>query len=194
MEMAIKVLLIIAAIFVAAGAVLFAAVSICAGMKRKPEKADCIIVLGTRVWPDGRMSAALLRRCERALEVWQEGYAPKMIVSGACGGGGDATEGAVMRRWMIGAGVPEADVFAETEAVNTVENLRNSRAIMEAQGWHSAIVVTSDYHVQRSLWIARNEGVQAVGVSAPSPDSLGARMSARLRESICWILQALHLP
>ena len=189
MEMAIMGLLIAAMVIGLAGAALLTAVCICAGTTRAAEKADCIIVLGARVWPDGRMSVTLLRRCERALEVWRQDYARKMIV---CGGDEPAAEAAVMRGWMIGAGVPEADVIAETESVNTAENIKNARAIMEAQGWRSAVVVTSDYHVQRALWIARDEGVRAVGAAAPSPDRPGAWMGARLRECVSWVLYALR--
>ena len=97
-----------------------------------------------------------------------------------------------MRSWLVGAGVPEEDVIAETESVNTAENLKNARAIMAAQGWRSAIVVSSDYHVQRALWIARDQGVQAVGAAAPSPDRLVAWMGARLRECVSWVLYALR--
>ena len=97
-----------------------------------------------------------------------------------------------MRDWLAGAGVPAENVIAETASVNTLQNLRNARAIMEAQGWRSAIVVTSDYHVQRALWIARDEGVRAVGAAAPSPDRPGAWMGARLRECVSWVLYALR--
>ena len=191
-RMAIKALLIAGIVIAAAGAVLLTAVCVCAGRKRTIEDADCIIVLGARVWPDGRMSTTLLRRCERALEVWQEGSAPKLIVCGGRGGDEPDAEGAVMRSWLVGAGVPEEDVIAETESVNTAENLKNARAIMAAQGWRSAIVVSSDYHVQRALWIARDQGVQAVGAAAPSPDRLVAWMGARLRECVSWVLYALR--
>ena len=183
---------LLAMILAAAGAALLTAVCICAGRERYVEDADCIIVLGARVWPDGRMSATLLRRCERALELWREGRAPGMIACGGCGEDEPAAEGLVMRDWLAGAGVPAENVIAETASVNTLQNLRNARAIMEAQGWRSAIVVTSDYHVQRALWIARDEGVRAVGAAAPSPDRPGAWMGARLRECVSWVLYALR--
>ena len=192
MKMAIKALLIAGIAIAATGVALLTAVCVCAGTERTIEDADCIIVLGARVWPDGRMSTTLLRRCERALELWQEGRAPKMIVCGGRGGDEPAAEGAVMRHWLVNAGVTAEDVIAETESVNTSENLGNAREIMQAQGWQSAIVVTSDYHVQRALWIARDEGVQAVGAAAPSPDGPAAWMGARLRECVSWAIYALR--
>lgn len=192
MKMAIKGLLIAAIVIGAAGVTLLTAVCVCAGRERTIEDADCIIVLGARVWPDGRMSTTLLNRCERALELWQEGRAPKIIVCGGRGGDEPAAEGVVMRDWLVNAGVTAENVIAETESVNTSENLRNARAIMEAQGWQSAIVVTSDYHIQRALWIARDEGVQATGAAAPSPERWNTWMGVRLRECVSWVLYALR--
>ena len=44
---------------------------------------------------------------------------------------------------------------------------------MDAHGWQDAIVVTSDYHLQRALWLARDVGIEACGVAAESPHTPG---------------------
>ena len=36
---------------------------------------------------------------------------------------------------------------------------------MDERGWTSAIVVTSDYHLQRALWLARDAGIEASGIA-----------------------------
>ena len=78
------------------GAVMFVAlvgtVSVCAALERAVEPADCIIVLGARVRPDGTLSDSLRYRCESALAAWREDLAPALIVCGAQGG--DASGGA----------------------------------------------------------------------------------------------------
>ena len=63
------------AALVCLGAVMFVAlvgtVCYCAGMEREVSSADCIIVLGARVRPDGTLSDSLRYRCEAALTAWR---------------------------------------------------------------------------------------------------------------------------
>lgn len=191
-----KMILRLAAAVTIAGflvwAIVFAAVCICAQKDRPAQSADCIIVLGARVWPSGRMSNALRYRCEKALELWRTGISENIIVAGGKGDDEPAAEADVMREYFIQNGVPEEKVIAENTSVNTIQNLRNAREIMRQKGWGTAAVVTNDYHVQRALWIARDADVTAFGVAAPSPDRLSTRLFCRFRESLSWILYALR--
>ena len=63
---------------------------------------------------------------------------------------------------------------------------------MDERGWKSAIVVTSDYHLQRALWLARDAGIEACGIPAESPHPLGTRLKDRLREACSWGVYALR--
>ena len=85
-------------------------------------------------------------------------------------------------------GVPRERIQLEDKSVNTVENLRNARRIMAEAGWRSAILVTSDYHLQRALWLARDLGMEVCGAAAKSNPNPLKRIKARLRESASWIL------
>ena len=169
----------------------FAAVCICAGKRRTAQPSDCIIVLGARVWPSGQMSNALRYRCEAALQAWKDGVSQNIIVAGGKGADEPTTEAAAMREYFLQNGVAEEKVIAEDASVNTIENLRNAREIMERNGWKTAAVVTNDYHVQRALWIAQEAELNACGISAPSPEKLSTRLICRLRESLSWGLYAL---
>ena len=177
---------------IAAGALtglsVLTAVCVCAGRTWPPRDADCIVVLGAHVWMDGRMSNALTYRCEAALAAWERGLAGDIIVCGAQGRDEPETEAAAMRRWMIERGVPEDRVIAEDRSLNTRENLRNARAIMAQRGFRTAAVCTNDYHLTRALWIARDEGVEAVGIAAPSTRDIVSFVKGRLRETCSWIL------
>lgn len=188
----IRIIGVLTAIGVLTGAGVLTAVCICTHKERRAEPSDCIIVLGARVWPDGRMSKSLFYRCRSALEAWKAGIAENIIVCGAQGADEPATEASVMRAYFLEQGVPEANVFAEDASVNTIENLRNAKAIMDAKGWTSAAVVTNDYHVERSLWIARDVGIEACGIAAPPPELLSTKIVSHLRESASWILYGLR--
>jgi uncharacterized SAM-binding protein YcdF (DUF218 family) len=93
-----------------------------------------------------------------------------------------------MRAYFIENKVPQDYVIAECDSVNTIENLRNAKHIMEQNGWASAVVVTNDYHVQRSLWIARDEGIDACAAAARSPKRLLTVVNSRMRETASWLL------
>lgn len=164
------------------------AVCLCADRERTARPSDCIIVLGARVWPSGRMSKSLLYRCESALEAWRSGIAENIIVTGGQGSDEPVSEASAMRAYFLENGVPEEHVFAEETSVNTIENLRNAKVIMDAHGWTGAAVVSNDYHVQRALWIARDAGIDACGIAARSPDRLSTRILSRLRETVSWCL------
>ena len=187
-----KLLLVIVALGAVTGLSVLTAVCVCAGMEYRTEPSDCIIVLGAHVWEDGRLSNALTYRCEAALEAWKKGIAPAIIVCGAQGRGEPSTEAEAMRGWMLEHGVPEDRVIAEEKSVNTVENLKNAGAIMEARGDRSAAVCTSDYHLRRALWIARDLGIDATGIAAPSPRRADVWLKNRLRETGSWILYYLR--
>ena len=191
-KMIIRIVLWLTALSFLAGAGLLTAVCVCAGRQREAKPSDCIIVLGARVWPSGRMSNSLLYRCERALEAWRDGAAENIIVTGGQGEDEPAAEAQVMQAYFIENGVPEARVIAEDQSVNTIENLRNAKHIMEQNGWTGAAVVTNDYHVERALWIARDEGIDACGIAAKSPKRLSTVIISRLRETASWVLYALR--
>ena len=118
----------------AAGASIFVSVCACARKDRTAQAADCLIVLGAKVRPDGSMSDSLRYRCEAALQAWREGTAQYIIACGGQGTDEPAPEGGIMRDWFIENGVPEDQVFAENRSTNTIENFRNARKIMEDHG------------------------------------------------------------
>ena len=175
-----------------AGALAFggvlAAVCVSAGREYTPRKADCVIVLGARVWPDGELSTALLHRCESALEAWRADLAPALILCGGQGLGEPVAEAGAMREWMIEQGVPEGALYLDDTSRNTVQNLQNAKAIMAENGFETAAVCTSDYHLRRALWIAEDAGIDATGIAAASPDRLRSRVLGRLRETCSWAL------
>ena len=153
---------------------------------------DCLIVLGARVWPDGRMSETLRLRCERALAMWRETGAPGIVACGGRGGDEPCAEAEAMRAFFMENSVPALQIVVDADSASTRANLVNARRIMAGRGWTTAAVVTSDYHLTRALWIAADLGMQAVGAAAASPNRRGARLRAYGRETVSWALYALR--
>jgi len=153
------------------------------GEEAIPQPADVIIVLGAAVWPQGP-SPALQARIDRAVELYNQGYADKIILSGGLGKN-PPTEAEAMKVSMLRSGVETSAIHLEKEATNTIENIKYSKEIMEEYGWQSAIIVSDSFHMKRALLIAKNLGVDAYG--APAKNSVlyknqQLRISYTLRE------------
>ena len=181
------ILLIVLLAPIALLAMLFTAVCLCALRGRRIKSADCIIILGAKVRPDGSMSHALRFRCDRAFEAWQAGAAKTII---GCGGvcDGPASEASVIRAYLLEKGVPDESIIMEDQSVNTWENLIFARRIMDEKGMRKALMVTSDYHLTRALWMAKKQGLNAVGIASLSSRKPALFMRTRSRECVSWIL------
>lgn len=131
-------------------------------LDQKPVKSDVIIVLGG---DSGK-------RVEQAAALYKAGYAPYMIVSG-----GElyhkTTQAGVMTEHAVELGVPRDVIIPEAHSESTYDNAAFTREIMQQKGFKSAIVVTSNYHMQRSKFIFqrvfKNSGVSLTYCSAREP-------------------------
>jgi vancomycin permeability regulator SanA len=130
--------------------------------------ADVILVLGSAVWPNEQPSPSLRARTERAIELYQDGYAPYLLLSGGLGRY-PPEEAEVMRRLVTAAGVPEEALFLDQEAHSTWESIEKARQMAEQEGWKSVIVVSDPFHMERSLLMASDAGL--VAYAAPALDS-----------------------
>jgi uncharacterized SAM-binding protein YcdF (DUF218 family) len=98
-------------------------------------KGDVIVVLG---------GGTDQRRPERAAELYREGNAPLVLVSGF----GD-TDRSV--RLLMQNGVPESAIRIEGDSMSTLENARFSVPLLRRMGARRIILVTSWYHSRRAL-------------------------------------------
>lgn len=122
---------------------------------------DCILVLGAGV-RNGAPSAMLRDRIDGGVELYLAGASPKIIMSGDHGRK-DYDEVNVMKDEAIAAGVPSADVFMDHAGFSTYESMYRTKEIFGAD---KIIIVTQQYHLYRSIYIAEQLGIEAYGVSA----------------------------
>lgn len=141
---------------------------IVSGMFQKGEPGlDYIIVLGCQVKGE-RPSKALAERLDTARIYMEENPDTKAILSGGQGSGEDITEAECMRRYLEDSGIDSARLLIEDESTTTVENLKFSQKFVNA-GVNTVGIVTNNFHVYRSVRIARKAGyVNVCGIAAPS--------------------------
>jgi uncharacterized SAM-binding protein YcdF (DUF218 family) len=137
----------------------------------RPQNADVMIVLGCQIWGEGP-SEILEYRLQNALKLYKNGISKNIIVSGGQGADEVITEAKAMKKWFVKNGVPESIIYEEDKSTNTYENLKFSKLIMDKKGFKDAVVVTSDFHVFRSLWLSKRIGIEAKGAPSKTVDYL----------------------
>lgn len=123
---------------------------------------DCILVLGAGVRADGSPSDMLSDRLTIGTELYQNGAAPKLLMSGDHTRS-DYDEVGVMKRFATDLDIPSADVFKDHAGVCTYDSIYRAKEIF---GVRKMIIVTQEYHLYRALYIAEQLGIDAYGVSA----------------------------
>ncbi len=124
--------------------------------------ADCILVLGAGIRTDGSPSPMLQDRLNTGIELYQNGAAPKLLMSGDHGRK-KYNEVQTMKDIALDQGVPSEDVFMDHAGFSTYDSLYRARDVFQAR---KVIIVTQKYHLYRALYIARSLGLDAWGVSA----------------------------
>ena len=150
-----------------------------------PSDYDSIIVLGAQVLPTGEPSVQLRWRLDKAVEMHGASPCP-VVVCGSMAGQEPRPEGTVMRELLIADGLPESDVYADTESMDTKQNMRNAKAILETLGCDRPLIVTSDYHLPRALAIAEDAGFHPQGAGSPCRPEVTFWLKNHCREALAW--------
>jgi uncharacterized SAM-binding protein YcdF (DUF218 family) len=154
---------------------------------------DAIVVFGAAEY-DGRPSPVYRARLDHALQLYKRGIAPLIITLG--GNGGDQyTEGAVGREYLVGMGVLESAIIAETESRNTEESARRIAVLARVNGLRRMVIVSDDTHMFRIHEICAAEGLDVL-TSPRSRRSVegGSKDFSRIaHEILSYTLWRMHL-
>ena len=124
--------------------------------------AHTALILGAKVYKNGRLSHMLEDRVLTGLELYRQGKAKKLLLSGDHGRKA-YDEVNAMRNYLLKKGVPTQDIFMDHAGFNTYNSMYRARDVFQVQ---DVIVVTQEFHAPRSVYIARALGLDAVGVVA----------------------------
>lgn len=147
-------------------------------------KVDAIVVLGGGAVsnvPDiiGReaLSAISMNRLITGLRLQKRLDVP-IIISGGQVFADSGTEAAIAEKVLLELGVPAEQIFTDTEARNTTENAANVAALCRKQNWHNIVLVTSAFHMPRSMLNFADRGLDVV------PFSCDYQLSGQMQLSI----------
>jgi SanA protein len=124
--------------------------------------ADCALVLGARVYDDGRPSDVLRDRLDEALALWREGRVKRIVVSGDHASV-TYDEPNAMRAYLETRGVPREIIFMDHAGFDTYRSMWRAKNVFGAT---RIVVVTQRFHLPRALWVARSLGMEAEGRAA----------------------------
>jgi uncharacterized SAM-binding protein YcdF (DUF218 family) len=140
-----------------------------AGRQTDPDPADAIVVLGAAQY-DGRPSPQLAARLDHVLDLYDEGVAPVVMVTGGNQPGDRFTEAEASADYLVDRGVPASAIMREDAGHTTFESLDAAADQLLAADLHDVVVVTDPYHSLRSRLIAEEVGLDAS--LSPTPTSV----------------------
>lgn len=124
------------------------------------------LVLGTSKWTmRGTQNLYFKGRVEATKELYEAGYVHHLLLSG------DNSleaynEPLLLKKELETQGVSPEAMTMDFAGFRTLDSVIRSKEVF---GQDSLIIVTQPFHLPRALFIARNQGIKAIGFSAPGP-------------------------
>jgi len=135
------------------------------GLRERPRPADLIVVLGSRLYDDGRPKPGLESRLRRALEMWRAHEAPVVMVSGGPETGGN--QAPAMAAWLEAHGVPARAIVVDPDGWNTWLTALHVRRWLRDHDARRVLAVSQFYHLPRCRLAFARLGVREVSLTAP---------------------------
>lgn len=141
-------------------------------------RSDAIVVLGAAQY-DGTPSPVLRQRLDHALDLYRDGVAGRIVLTGGKQAGDRFTEAYAGYRYLTGRGVPGDDLLVVTDGSSTWDSLRAAERVLRREGLDRVTLVSDSYHSRRLLGVAGEVGLDA-GVS---PSGAAPTVPELLRET-----------
>lgn len=149
---------------------------------------DYVIILGAKV--NGEIPSLSLRyRLESAVDYAIQYPHVKLVLSGGQGKDEGISEAEAMYHYLKEHGIAEDRLVIEDQSTSTYENLQFSQKIIpEVSG---VTIISSDYHLARARFLAKQLGWKSDIVAAKTPESVKAKVLIRERLALLktWIFR-----
>lgn len=126
------------------------------------ENAEFAIVLGAAIKRNNQPGGYLKARLDDALTLYNAGKVSKILVTGDNGENAH-DEVSVMNNYLVKNGIPQNKIFADNADFDTYSSMERAGKIF---GIEHAIIVSQGFHLPRTLYIARQKGMDATGYAA----------------------------
>ena len=148
------------------------------GRSDQARDVDAIVVLGAAQY-DGRPSPQLAARLDHVIDLWRDGVAPQVVVTGGNQAGDRFTEASASAQYLVDRGVPESAIVQEDAGTTTYDSLARAQLLV-GDSVDTVLVVTDPYHALRSRLTAAEVGFTAY--VSPTPSSVVRGVTELRRE------------
>lgn len=132
------------------------------------KQSDAIVVMGAAQY-NGQPSRVLQARIEHAADLYEEGIAPKLVVTGGRQDGDVFSEAQASANGLAKLGVPQESIIREDRGSNSWESMQEVAKIAEEAGWDRVVIVSDGFHLERLQQISDELGLDSV--TSPVPNS-----------------------
>lgn len=148
-----------------------------ASREAEDKRVDYCIVMGARVYSNG-ISKTLMYRLDKAERLWRMNPETVLVLAGGQAQGDPIPEAFAMYNYLMLKGVPGAAMLVDAGSTTTSGIIQNAAGLIEADHAERRIpkgpgdriypedylpkigIITSDYHMFRSLALAEEEGIE----------------------------------
>ena len=124
---------------------------------------DVAIVLGTaKFLSNKRENLFYSKRIQKVVELYRLGKFKYIIVSGD-NSLKNYDEPSLMRNDLIHMGVPDSSIYCDYAGFSTIDSMLRMRSIFKQNKF---VVVSQRFHVERAIYLARRNGIEAYGECA----------------------------
>ncbi len=137
--------------------------------------ADAIVILGAAQY-NCALSPVLEARTQHALDLWNQGLAPVIFLTGGRSRGDQCSEAEAEWQYLVDRGVPSAQIWFEEEGNDTWSSMQGVAKGLLPAGLDEIVIVSDGFHLFRAKMMARDLGFTAWGSPAPgSPITPGGQ-------------------
>ncbi|UJF34708.1 YdcF family protein [Paenibacillus hexagrammi] len=108
---------------------------------------------------EGHLSPNTAARVLTIAELYRRTQLP-IVLSGGQVFADTGNESQIAKRHLLALGVPESSITMDDSSRNTKENAANTKAILEQHQWKHPVLVTSAFHMPRSVKLFRANHVE----------------------------------
>lgn len=134
----------------------------------KDIKGDVIVMLGGGATLDtpnidgnGHLSGYAANRLITAAELYKKLDIP-IIISGGQVFENTGKEANIAKNILINMGIPKDKIFVEVKSLNTTQNAKFTKTILDNNNFKNPILVTSAFHMERSVIQFRKYGISVL--------------------------------
>jgi uncharacterized SAM-binding protein YcdF (DUF218 family) len=151
-----------------------------------PERGQRLLLFGKHA-PRGRIDVDFAARLDRAAQLWRV-QPPRHLVLLGGGAQGELSEAELARDGLLARGLsPDTPVQLESASRDTLQNLRNARALLGEAVRERVTLLSNRYHLARCALFARQLGFDAELCAAEAAFSLHPRTWLRLAGEAAYV-------